>query len=350
MFNLKKAAILIMTILLFSIVTACSSKSSSSKKKEEITVYTAIEDNQLPAYMELFKKEHPNIEVKLVRDSTGIIAAKLLAEKDNPIADVVWGQGITSLIPLDEQGMFQPYNPKGIDKILPQLKDKADPIHWVGIDAYMATFAVNTVELEKKGLPIPKSYKDLLDPKYKGLISMPNPASSGTGFLTVSAFLQLLGKDQAWDYMDKLHENIGIYTHSGSKPAKLAGQGEFPIGISFDYPSFKEKGSGAPVEVVFPEEGSGWEMEANALIKKDKIKDAAKTFLDWSVSEGFLQLVNKNFAVVSADLGNQLPDGYPKELMEKQLIQNDFQWAAQNRDSILENWTKRYDSKSEPKE
>ncbi len=331
-------------------VAGCSSKSSSGGKKEEITVYTAIEDNQLPAYLEAFKKEYPDIEVKIVRDSTGIIAAKLLAEKDSPVADLVWGTGITSLLPLDEAGLFEPYNPKGIDNILPDLKDKTNPVHWVGIDAYMATFAVNKVELEKKGLPIPQSYEDLLDPKYKGLISMPNPASSGTGFLTVSALIQLMGEDKAWDYMNKLHDNIGIYTHSGSKPAKLAGQGEFPIGISFDYPSFKEQESGAPIEVVFPKEGSGWEMEANALIKKPKIKGAAKTFLDWAISKNSLNLVNKNFAVVSADLGNPLPEGYPKNVADQQLIENDFQWAAKNRDQILQEWTKRYDSKSEPKE
>ncbi|MFJ5760290.1 putative 2-aminoethylphosphonate ABC transporter substrate-binding protein [Neobacillus sp. NPDC093182] len=346
----KVSTLLIMTLICIILAAGCSSKSSSGDKKQEITVYTAIEDAQIPVYLEAFEKAHPEIEVKLVRDSTGIIAAKLLAEKDNPIADVVWGTGITNLMPLDELGLFEPYNPKGIDKILPELKDKADPVHWVGIDAYMATFAVNTVELENKGLPIPKSYEDLLDPKYKGLISMPNPASSGTGFLTVSALIQLMGEDGAYEYLDKLHDNIGIYTHSGSKPAKLAGQGEFPIGISFDYPSFKEKESGAPIEVVFPKEGSGWEMEANTLVKKPEIKEAAKTFLDWAVSREALELVNKNFAVVSIDLGNELPEGYPNNLLEKQLIDNDFQWAAKQRDSILEEWTKRYDSKSEPKE
>ncbi|MDN3016922.1 putative 2-aminoethylphosphonate ABC transporter substrate-binding protein [Paenibacillus sp. BSR1-1] len=348
---MKRSILLITAMLIFSIFAAgCSAKSSSGGKKEEITVYTAIEDNQIPAYMDAFEKAYPNIKVSLVRDSTGIIAAKLLAEKDNPVADIVWGQGITSLMPLDEAGLLEPYNPKNIDQIMPDFKDKANPVHWVGMDGYMATFAVNTVELKKKGLPVPKSYQDLLEPKYKGLISMPNPASSGTGFLTVSAFLQLMGEDQGWEYMDKLHQNIGIYTHSGSKPAKQAGEGEFPIGISFDYPSFKEKESGAPIEVVFPKEGSGWEMEATALIKKTKIKKAAKTFMDFVTTKEFLELVNKNFAVVSEDLGNPLPEGYPQDLLTKQLIKNDFQWAGKQREAIVGEWTKRFDSKSEPKE
>ena len=85
--------------------------------------------------------------------------------------------------------------------------------------------------MKAKNLDMPQSYADLLKPMYKGYLVMPNPASSGTGFLTVSAILQIMGQEKGWDYLDQLHENIAMYTHSGSKPAKMAGKGEFPIGI-----------------------------------------------------------------------------------------------------------------------
>ena len=109
---------------------------------------------------------------------------------------------------------------------------------------------------------------------------MSNPNSSGTGFLTVSGVLQLNGKDteKGWEYLDKLHENISQYVHSGSKPAKMAAAGETAVGISFGYAGISQKAKGAPVEVIFPKEGSGWDLEANALMKKDEIKPAAKTF------------------------------------------------------------------------
>ncbi len=90
---------------------------------------------------------------------------------------------------------------------------------------------------------------------YAGKIVMPNPASSGTGFLDVSAWLQIFGEEKGWAYMDALHKNIGSYTHSGSKPCNMAAAGEFPIGVSFDYRAAKLKADGAPVEAVFPSEG-----------------------------------------------------------------------------------------------
>jgi len=310
----------------------------------EITVYTALEDDQIPVYLKSFQEQHPDIKVNIVRDSTGVITAKLLAEKNNPQADVIWGTAATSLLLLDKQGMLAPYNPKGIERVLPQFKDKAKPAHWVGIDAWMTAFVCNTVELQKRNLPLPKSYADLLKPEYKGLITMPNPASSGTGFLTVSALIQLFGEKKAWEYMDKLNENIAIYTHSGSKPAKMAGAGEYPIGISFGYRGIMQKRKGEPVETIFPKEGSGWDLEANALVKKASIKPEAKVFLDWAISGEVMKEYNKNFAIITVGKDNPVPEGFPAKPL-KQLIKNDFSWAAENRDRILKEWNRRYGSK-----
>jgi len=315
---------------------------------EEILVYTALEDDQIPRYLESFKKQHPDITVKIVRDSTGIVTAKLLAEKANPHADLIWGLAATSLLILDQEGMLLPYAPKRVELVAPQFKDARNPPTWVGVDAWMTGFCVNTVESKAKNLPIPSSFADLIKPAYKGHLVMPNPASSGTGYLTVSALLQLMGEQKGWDYLDKLHGNMAVYTHSGSKPCKQAAAGEFPIGISFGYRGIQEKKKGAPVETVFPKEGSGWDLEANALMKKAQIKPGARTFLDWALSEPAMQEYNKSYAVVSIPTGMGVPEGFPKEPL-KQMIKNDFNWAAKNRARILEEWNKRYGTKSEPK-
>lgn len=321
---------------------------STARAAEEVLVYTALEDDQIPRYLESFKKQYPNITVKIVRDSTGIVTAKLLAEKANPQADIVWGTAATSLLVLDHEGMLTGYAPKGVEKVAAQFKDTHNPPNWVGIDAWMTGFCVNTVELKAKNLPMPASYADLIKPAYKGHLVMPNPASSGTGFLTVSAILQLMGEQKGWDYLDKLHANIALYVHSGSKPCKQAGAGEFPIGISFGYRGIQEKKRGAPIETVFPKEGSGWDLEANALIKKSQIKSAARTFLDWAISEPAMKEYSKSYAVVAIPTGEPIPEGFPKEPL-KQMIKNDLNWAAKNRDRILKEWTKRYDAKSEAK-
>jgi len=313
---------------------------------EEITVYTALEDDELAVYRAAFEQAHPEITLNVVRDSTGIITARLLAERDNPQADVVWGTALTSLLLCDQQGMFRGYNPAGIDTIKPAFKDrKHEQAHWVGIKAWMTGFVGNTYEMAALGIEMPQSFADLLKPEYAKHIVMPNPASSGTGYLTVSGVLQLFGEEEGWTYLDKLHANIAQYTHSGSKPAKLAGKGEFPIGISFAYRGFKQKADGEPVVVALPKEGSGWDVEANALVRKPRTKKAAKTFLDWAISEEAMRLYAKVYPIIGAKIDLPLPEGYPAD-PESQLIDNDFDWAAENRTRILKEWSRRYEGQS----
>jgi iron(III) transport system substrate-binding protein len=315
----------------------------------DLLVYTALEDDELAVYLPAFKKAHPEINLKIYRDSTGIVTAKLLAEKDNIQADVVWGTAATSLLVANELGMITGYNPKGIEMVRKGMKDgKNDPVRWVGVKAYVTGIVGNTIEMEKKGITMPKSYADLLKPEYKGSVVMPNPASSGTGFLTVSAILQVMGEEKGWDYLDQLHENIAMYTHSGSKPAKMAGKGEFPIGVSFAYRGFKQRAKGEPVVVAFPAEGSGYEVEANALMKKPRIKKEAKVFLDWAISDEAMAMYAKVYPIVATDIAVEAPDGWPANPMSV-LIDNDLDWAANNRKRILKEWTKRYDAKSAPK-
>lgn len=340
--------ILICLLLSVSLLSACSPAQSNKADSGEITVYTALEDEQVASYLELFNKKYPNIKVNVLRDSTGIITAKLLAEKDNPQADVVWGLAATSLLLADKEGMLEPYAPVGLEKIRPNFRDSRNPPHWVGIDTWFSAFCVNTVELKAKNLPMPTSWEDLINPVYKGYIAMPNPNSSGTGYLSVSAILQMKGKEEGWKYLDKLNENIAVYTHSGSKPCKMAGAGETVIGISFDYRAIKQKADGQPIEPVFPKEGSGWEIEANALIKKPNINPAARTFLDWAISEEIMKEYAKNYPITAMDTGVPVPEGYPKDPIS-QLIKNDFYKAAEEREEILKEWLKRYDAKSEPK-
>ena len=316
--------------------------------KTELTVYTAVEAEDLKRYAEAFNEDHPDIEIKWVRDSTGIVTAKLLAEKNNPQADVIWGLAATSLLLMKGEGMLEPYAPAGIDKLDPKFVDRDDPPYWVGMDAWVASICYNTVEGGKHGLPVPTSWKDLTKPVYKGHLAMPNPNSSGTGFLDVSSWLQMFGSDGGWVFMDALHENINHYTHSGSKPCKQAAAGEIPIGISFAFRGAKSKAAGAPLEIVVPSEGIGWDMEATAIVAGTSKLEAAKTLVDWSITEKANKLYNEGYAVVAIPGLAKPVEHFPEGITEA-MIDNDFEWAAKNRNAILKEWQSRYDSKSEPK-
>ncbi|MGI9405606.1 MAG: putative 2-aminoethylphosphonate ABC transporter substrate-binding protein [Hyphomicrobiaceae bacterium] len=321
---------------------------ASQVEAETLTVYTAVEAEDLKKYAAKFNEDHPDIQIKWVRDSTGIVTAKLLAEKNNPNADVVWGLAATSLMLLGNEGMLQPYAPAGLDKLDPKFRDSANPPSWTGMDAWVASICYNTVEGKKNNVPMPASWKDLTKPEYKGHVIMPNPNSSGTGFLDVSSWLQLFGEDGGWKYMDSLHQNISRYTHSGSKPCKLAAAGETTIGVSFAFRGAKSKAKGAPLEIIVPSEGIGWDMEATAIVKGTKKLEAAKKLVDWSITQKANEMYNAGYAVVAIPGVAKPVEHFPAGI-EKAMIKNDFAWAAKNRKTILAEWQKRYDSKSDPK-
>ncbi len=314
----------------------------------DLTVYTAVEAEDLARYAETFNASHPDININWVRDSTGIITAKLLAERDNPQADVVWGLAATSLLLLKSEGMLEGYAPAGVEKLDSKFIDGDNPPAWVGMDAWVASVCYNTVEAEKAGLTPPTSWKDLTDAQYAGHLIMPNPNSSGTGFLDVSSWLQMFGEEGGWEYMDALHENIARYTHSGSKPCKLAAAGEIPIGISFAFRGAKSKAAGAPLEIIVPSEGVGWDMEATAIVAGTAHLEAAQKLVDFSVTLEANQMYNTGYAVVAMPGVAKPVEHFPEGLLDA-MIDNDFEFAANNRAAILSEWQSRYDGKSDPK-
>ena len=335
--------------LLSALVAAMAlAPAAMAADKTTLLVYTALETDQIKAYKDAFEAANPDIGIKWVRDSTGIITAKLLAEKANPQADVVMGVAASSLAILDAEKMLTPYQPVGFKDLNAKFSDAARPPAWVGMDVWGATVCFNTVEAQKLGIPKPETWKDLTKPIYKGQITMPNPASSGTGYFDVTAWLQLFGEADGWKYMDALHENIAQYTHSGSKPCRQSGAGEFVIGISFEYRANQVKASGAPVDIVYPKEGLGWDIEAIGIMKNTKTLDAAKKLVDWAAGKEANELYQKNFAIV-AHTAVHKPNPLMPANYEQMLVKNDFGWAAKNRDKILTEWSKRYDAKSEPK-
>jgi len=321
---------------------------SAIAQKTQLTVYTALETDQLKAYQEGFNKANPDIELVWVRDSTGVITAKLLAEKSNPKADVVMGVAATSMGIFASEGMLEPYAPAGLARIASQYREAKNPPSWVGMDVWGATICFNTVEAAKRNIPKPETWKDLTKPVYKGQIVMPHPASSGTGYFDVTAWLQVFGEAEGWKFMDGLHENIAQYMHSGSRPCASAANGEYVVGISFEYRANREKAQGKPIELVFPKEGLGWDLEAIGIYKGTKNQAAARKLMDWAASDEAMALYAKNFAIVAIPSQSQPLPNVPSNY-GSMLVKNDFDWAAKNRDKILAEWSKRYESKAAPK-
>jgi len=329
-------------------VAAVLAAAPAAAQRTKLTVYTALENDQLGPFKQAIEAAVPDVEVVWVRDSTGVITARFLAEKDNPRADVVMGLAVTSLIAFEKLGLMETYEPKGADKLKPEYRDSKPPYTWTGMDAFLSVACYNTVEGGKTGAKAPVSWNDLTNPVFKGKIVMPHPASSGTGYLTVAAWIQIMGEKAAWDFMDKLHDNIAVYTHSGSAPCVQAAKGERTIGIGFDMRGAREKTQGAPIDIILPKEGAGWDMEATGIVKGSKNLALAKKVADWGASKDASELYSKYYALVAEPSVKNIPPNYPPNA-EQAMVKNDFAWMADNRDRILAEWSKRYESKSAPK-
>lgn len=319
-----------------------------AQTKTKVTAYTALENDQLGPFKAAIEAAVPDVEVVWVRDSTGVITARFLAEKDNPRADIVIGLAATSLLLFEKANLLETYQPKGAEALRANFKDTTGPYTWTGMDAFLGIGCFNTAEAAKANIKAPTTWEDLTKPEFKGKLVMPHPASSGTGFLQVAAWLQVMGEANGWAFMDKLHDNMAVYTHSGSAPCVQAAKGERVLGISLDMRGVREKNNGAPLEIITPKGAVGWDLEAFAIVKGTKNADAAKKIADWVTTKGANELYGKFYAIVAHPEVKAAPKGYP-EAAEANMAKNDFGWMAENRDRILAEWAKRYESKAAPK-
>jgi iron(III) transport system substrate-binding protein len=338
----------ILCVLGAILLSAVFAVTPASAQRTKLTIYTAIENDQLGPFKQAIEAAVPDVEVVWVRDSTGVITARFLAEKDNPRADVVLGLAVTSLIQFEKLGLMETYEPKGVSALKANYRDSTPPYTWTGMDAYLSVVCFNTAEGKKNNVATPTSWQDITKPEYKGKLVMPHPASSGTGYLTIAAWIQLMGEKAAWEFMDKVHENIAVYTHSGSAPCVQAAKGERMAGIGFDMRGAREKTQGAPLEIVLPKEGAGWDLEATGIVKGTKNLALAKKVADWGATKGASELYSKYYALVADPNVHNTPPNYPANA-EKAMVKNDFGWMAENRDRILAEWSKRYESKAAPK-
>ncbi|WP_020584956.1 putative 2-aminoethylphosphonate ABC transporter substrate-binding protein [Endozoicomonas elysicola] len=315
--------------------------------QEELTVYTAFESDLLTRYKKAFEADHPDIRIKWVRDSTGVMTAKLLAEKSNSRADVVWGLAGSSMALLKQEGVLATYTPAGLNDIKSELVDPETGKAWFGNQAFFNVVCYNEAVAKANNLPKPESWQDLLNPVYKGQIAMPNPASSGTGYMQVSAWLQSMGEEEGWSYMSGLDNNIAHYTHSGSKPCVQAAMGEVAIGISQAIRGAQLKTKGAPLDLIMPEGGIGWDVESVGMVKGTAREKAARTLVNWSLTAKANEQYAEAYAVVGHKEVHKPVANYPD--VESAMVSMDFGAMASGRKQVLKEWSERFDQKSEPR-
>ncbi|QIQ21123.1 ABC transporter substrate-binding protein [Zophobihabitans entericus] len=228
-----------------------------------------------------------NVKTSLIRNGSGSTLAKIEAERRNPQADIWYGGTLDPHSQAGEMGLLDAYVSPNLDQIMPQFRDPAKVKGNYSSAVYIGIlgFGVNTDRIKQLGLEVPQCWSDLIKPEYKGEIQIADPQSSGTAYTALATFTQLWGEDAAYDYLKKLNVNISQYTKSGIAPARNAARGETAIGIGFLHDYSLEKENGAPLDLISPCEGTGYEIGGVSIIKGARNLDNAKLFVDWALSK-----------------------------------------------------------------
>ncbi|GJD50702.1 hypothetical protein OPKNFCMD_3447 [Methylobacterium crusticola] len=313
--------------------------------RTRLTVYTALEPEQLDPIRSAIEAAVPEAEIAWLRASTGVLTERIVAEAGAPRADLLLGVAATSLLQFEAAGLLETYRPAGVEALRPFFRDGVPPYTWTGMDAYLGVVCFNTEGAARHRISRPSFWRDLLNPALKGQVVMPHPASSGTGYMIVAGWLQTMGEDAAWAYMDALHENVAAYVPGGSEPCREAAAGRTVAGLSFDMRAAAEKAAGAPIDIVVPVDGTGWDQEAVAVVAGRPHLALAKRVADWAVSREANALYARSFAIVAYPGVSDPAPIYPAHA-EARMIRNDLAWMARNRPRILAEWRRRYDGRA----
>ena len=254
-----------------------------SGKKKTINVYSSAEDYRNETVQKMLNEKFPEYDIKVTYSTTGDLAAKVAAEGKDTDIDIIYEiatlnaeklkDNFATLDNVDYSVFKDEYVPAD-KKYVPELLLSGSTI-------------INKKMLDEKGVPISTSYDDLLKPEYKGLVSMPNPKSSGTGYIFLLNLVNERGEDAAFEYFDKLADNMSGqgFTSSGSGPIKALVQGEAAIALGITYQAAEEIDKGSDFTITYFKEGAPYTTYASAVIAgKEKDKDIMKVF-DYIVSD-----------------------------------------------------------------
>lgn len=322
-----------LAVLMACLAGFCPCDAASADRT--LTVYTALMEPEAMVYARAFENR-TGIRVELVRKSTGVMLSLLRLEREHPVADVVFGGPADAYVLGAQEGLFEEYlSPERRNIPRVYLDDKG---FWSGVYVGSIGFAINTKRLQALGVGPPTSWGDLLSGKLRGEISMANPVSSGTGYTVLATLVQLMGEERALEYLKALDANIGVYTSSGAMPGKLVGLGQVAVGILFSHDILAFKQQGYDVELVFPREGTGYEIGGIAIVRGSRHLADARRFVDFMLSAEGQNLYSAmgEFRLPTNRLAAVPRGAVPLDAVE--VVKYDLVWAAAHKQRLVEAW------------
>jgi iron(III) transport system substrate-binding protein len=315
---------------LAALAAAVLGMSGVAHAQNKIVVYSANDANLNRFVFDGFTKA-TGIALDGVEAGSGVLFRRIASEKDRPLGDIVWG--VSRALLQTNKALLAPYASADKAATPAQFRDPDD--HWIGTNVHLLVILQNTNLLPASEAP--KSWGDLLDPKWKGKIAFTDPANSGSAFTNVTMLVQEWGGgDAGWKRVSQLLANAKVLNRS-TLVFQGVGNGEFPLGMSLEYAGLQWAAGGAPVKVVYPQDGTVAQMEGVGLIRGAPNAEAAKKFVDYITRKDVREEIVRKFfrrpARDDLDLKN-LPGGMPALKDVKLLNYDEPGWTAKRAETL----------------
>lgn len=324
---MKKMFIFILVMMFF--VTGCG-----NNEENRVVIYTNIEENRSQLLQQRVREKFPELDVVIQYMSTGNTAAKIKTEGKNVEADIVLGLETSYMESLKDNfvvlnGLEGINDDHYLDDINPE-----DGRYYIW-DQYSASITIDKKYFDDKKWEYPTSYEDLLDSKYEGLIAMPDPKSSGTGYMYYLNVMNLYGEEKGLKYFDDLSKNIVQFTTSGSGPINLLKQGEIAIAMGMTYQGVEEINNGADFKVIEFDTGLLYNTTSIGIIEGKETNKNVRDVFQWVNTE--FSLYDKEHFIPGKIFKEQTTqiDNYPETVKLSNMTGID---NVATKEKLLEKW------------
>ena len=281
------------------------------------------------------------LRLEFVRLSSGEALARLRAERARPTFDVWFGgTGDPHLVAAAER-LTEFHRSPRYDEIHENLRQAVADVY-IPLYAGILGWAVNEGLLRQRGLPLPRTWQDLGNPAYRGLVATPNPNTSGTAYTMLATLVQIYGEPEAFALLARIHQNVAQYTRSGAAPGLLAGRGEVAVGVTFLHDAVTQAVRGFPITPTAPADGTGYEIGGISLVRGGPNPEGARRFIDWALSPEAQRIAAEtNSFQIQSNRATPVPPASPR-FEDINVIPYDFErWGTPAvRDRLVQRWTR----------
>jgi len=284
-----------------------AARAEAAKKEGKVVWYTSLALPSAEKVAKLFEAAYPGIKVEVHRTGSQRILQRVMQELQANIknVDVVHTSDAGHYVLLKEKKLLARHTPAGVERFPAGFKDRDG--YYYGLRATVNVIAYNTQKVA--AAEAPKTWKDLLDPKWKGRMVTAHPGYSGVIATHVLALVHLHG----WEYFQALAKNQLMLVQSAVDPSGVVASGERPVAVNGgEYTFYQSKKQGNPVEIVYPKEGVPLVVSPTAITSFAPHPQAARLFTDFSFTREVQQVMADSEGLYTGHPDVKYPADKPK--------------------------------------